>query len=540
MASDILSLWREEGAQRIQKNYEEFRDLLAQTNLYLQRGEYETAAAFAEVAALHAVRKHNGLFASFELEQILFAIAEKTIYHTPYPKHFPSFETPQSILHISTSVGSIGGHSRNLWRWIRQDESRSHSVALTQQAPIPIPELLQNEVAKSCGSIFVLNETTNSPIQRAQQLRDIASAFDLVVLHVHNDDVIPMLAFANKEQTPPIVLLDHADHLFWLGAGVSDVVAGMREAGIRLAQERRGIAPERSALLPIILEPKQRVLSRAEAKQQIGIPEDRILLLSIARAIKYKALDGVTFADAHVSLLKQHPQATLVIVGPGDSEDWSAAISQTKGRIKVIGETENTALFYQAADIYVDSFPFPSNTSLLEAGCYGLPLVSRYLYSSEVCDIFGAGAPGLTGSMIQVRTLEEYIAALSRLIEDEELRLTLGEATIRSITEKHLKDDWQSLLENVYAAAINLPRVSPSSEPVDKIFIGEPDVYVERIDGWGFDLAAAIKKYKQYVPFNHRLRIWFQQSQKNKWQVKKNNGWGHISLLLPDFFLHSY
>lgn len=535
MANDILSLWREEGAQRIQQNYEEFRDLLAQTNLYLQRGEYETAAAFAEVAALHAVRKHNGLFASFELEQILFAIAEKTICHTASFKHSSASETPQKILHISTSVGSIGGHSRNLWRWIRQDVTRSHSVALTQQEPIPIPELLQDEVAKSRGSIFVLNQHTNSLIQRAQQLRDIATAFDLIVLHVHNDDVIPTLAFANKEQTPPIVLLDHADHLFWLGAGISDVVAGMREAGIRLAQERRGIASERSALLPIILEPKQRVLCRTEAKQQIGIPEDSILLLSIARAIKYKSLDGVTFADSHVSLLKQHPQAYLVVVGPGDNEDWSMEIEQTGGRIKVIGETEKTALFYQAADIYVDSFPFPSNTSLLEAGCYGLPLVSRYLYPSETCDVFGAGAPGLTGRMIQVRTLEEYTTALSHLIEDGEKRLALGEATTRSITEKHLRDDWQTLLESVYATAMNLSKVRASSEAIDQIFIGEPDVYVERIDGWGFDLATAIKKHKQYVPFSHRLRIWIQQGKQTGWQIRKNNGWGHISLLLPNF-----
>jgi hypothetical protein len=98
---------------------------------------------------------------------------------------------------------------------------------------------------------------------------------------------------------------------------------------MRLSQERRGIEEKRNEILPIVLSPTLRTLSRTEAKRELGFAEDSIIVLSIARAVKYKNSHGISFADAHVPFLKQHNMATLIVIGPGDSEDWSSAIAQT-------------------------------------------------------------------------------------------------------------------------------------------------------------------------------------------------------------------
>jgi glycosyltransferase involved in cell wall biosynthesis len=525
--SDTLSLWREEGSLLIQQNFKKFRSLVAQSKDFMERGQYDAAVLYAEIAAFYAVGKHCGLFVSPELESVLSEIGHKVIPGPSSSNRRPSFPT-KHVLHVATSSKSIGGLSRMIWRWIQQDTERSHSLVLTRQEAAEIPYLLRKAVSDSHGKIYVLNEKLGDfeLIAQAKLLREIAATADLVILHIYNFDVVPLIAFANKEQSPPVLFLDHADHLFWLGTSISDGVISLRDSGMHLAQKRRGIKTEQNVLLPIILDPSQRTLSRAEAKRKLGIPEGSTLLLSVARAIKYKTIDGVSFADAHVSLLKQHKQAFLIIVGPGTTEDYSSAIQQTEGRIVVYPEREDTAVFYQAADIYVDSFPFISTTSLLEAGSYSVPLVSRFPYSND-SGVLGADMPGLTGNLIRTRDLAEYKEKLSCLIEDEKFRVSLGDATRQKIVETHTESHWQELLQEVYNYAALKPKEITQTASIDQMFIGEPDVFIHHIHGWDNDyFDRVIQARLPMLPLAHRLRLWLEL-------VKKYGLRHRIMLIMP-------
>jgi len=535
-SQDTLSLWREEGSRVIPQHFEMFRSLVAQAAALVESGRYIEAAVYGEIAAWFACAQPCGLYVSLELEQVLLKIGKQAIKFNSYQKHNTSksqSHRPKNILHVCTSVMSIGGHSKMLWRWIQQDTESTHSIALTNHQSSEIPHILKDSVSQSQGKIYILNHVSDL-IARAKKLREIAATADVVVLHVYNHDVIPMIAFANKEQSPAIILLDHADHLFWLGASITDVVANLRESGMRLSQQRRGIDAQRNLLLPTIVEPTYRKLSRTEAKRQLGIAEDTIVLLSIARSIKYsKTINGINFADAHVPILEKYKNACLLVVGVNNSDNWATAIEQTQGRIKAIAETENTAIYYQAADIYVDSFPFVSITSLLEAGSYGVPLVSRYPYSSDAAEILGADMPGLTGNLIRVRNLEEYTATLSHLIDNEEFRLSLGEATKNKIAQIHWPENWQSALEDLYIRATSLPPITSTLNPKDKIFLGEPDVFLPIVHGSYFDLTQAIQPYLKFIPFTQRVNYWYKL-------VKKYGLRNRISLLLPSWFYTLY
>jgi hypothetical protein len=529
LTNDTLRLWREEGHFLIQKNFEEFSSLVAQAKDFLRRGQYDAAAIYAEIAALQATGKHCGLFMSPQLESILLEIGHKVIETSGVStKKVASPTLPKNILHVVTAVKGIGGLTKMLWHWISQDSDRSHSIVLTRQDAAEIPNALKEAVKNSHGKIYILNERFDDfeLISQAKWLRKISVTADLIVLHIYNFDVVPLIAFADRNQTPPILFLDHADHLFWLGAGISDIVISLRESGQKLAQERRGIDPNRSVLLPIIVNPPQRVLSRTEAKKKIGIPEDSILLLSIARSIKYKTIDGISFADAHVPLLKQYEQAFLVVVGAGHRADWVNAIEQTQERIIVYPEREDTDIFHQAADIYVDSFPFVSTTSALEATGYGVPLVSRFPYSDKSL-ILGNDMPGLKNNLIRIRNLQEYTLTLSKLIEDESLRLSLGEATSRKVRETHTKDFWQKVLQKIYAHTMTISRVVPTSERIDQINIGEPDIFIPHLHGWSdIFLDSATQARLHMIPLAHRLQLWFRL-------VKKYGLRHRIMLLMP-------
>jgi hypothetical protein len=531
-ANDTLSLLQEEGRQLIQQNNKEFRSLLSQAKKLAEYGRYNAAAVYGQMAASYAQSNHCGFFASAELEQLLLAIGRKVIAPN-LPRHTTSLPgKPKNILHVSSIAPELGGIPRLMRRWIQQDQSRSHSIALTKHAPTSVPQNLQEVVAQRQGKIFVLNQKPGGLLARARRLWECSASADVVVLHTWEHDIIPTIAFAHRKQSPPIIYTNHGDHWFWVGASVSDVVANLRESGMHLSQERRGIEAKRNMLLPTILEPIHRSLSRTEAKQKLAIDENCVLLLSIARAVKYKTADGSTFADAHVPLLKQHKKAMLIVIGPGNHEDWSTAIEQTEGRIRVLGETPNTDVFYQAADIYVDSFPFVSITSLLEAGSYGIPLVSRYPYTSESCDILGADMPGLTGNLIRVSSLSEYAAALSRLIDDENYRSSFGEVTRQKIQATHWGNHWQSFLENVYSSAVALPRIDSFSNASDEIVLGEPDIYLPTIHQTS--LAQVIQWHMSLLPHPERLQQWLKLVNENGLRDTPSN------LLMPEWLRSRY
>jgi hypothetical protein len=528
-SDDTLNFWREEGSLLIQKNFEEFHVLVAQAKKFMERGQYNAAAVYAEIAALHATGKHSGIFTSPQLEDVLLRIGHKVIEVSDNSSEWVSSPCfPQNILHVVTAVKGIGGLTKMIWRWISQDKDRSHSVVLTRQDAAKIPDALKEAVNASHGKIYILNERFDNfeLIAQAKWLRELGSKVDLIVLHIHNFDVVPLIAFANRSKTPHILFLDHADHLFWLGAGISDIVISLRESGQRLAQEYRGISPDRSVLLPIIIDPPQRVFSRLEAKQKIGIPEDSILLLSIARSIKYKTIDGISFADAHIPLLRQHERAFLIVIGAGYRADWSNAIEQTHGRIIVYPEREDTAIFHQAADIYVDSFPFVSTTSTLEAAGYDVPLVSRFPYSDK-SRIIGNDMPGLIDNLIRAKNLQEYTKKLSHLIIDQNFRLELGKATSQKVKEIHIESHWQNKLLEIYTYSTTISKVRPTQKPVDQINIDEPDIYIPFLHAWSDDFLDSTTQARLHkIPFLQRLQAWFKL-------VKKYGFRNRFMLLMP-------
>ena len=93
-------------------------------------------------------------------------------------------------------------------------------------------------------------------------------------------------------------------------------------------------------------------------------------------------------------------------VGPGGRVDWSAAEREVPGQIVLVAETTETATYLDAADIYLDSFPFVSITSLLEAGQRGLPVVTRFPFGAG-CEVMGADSPGIEPVLLRAETAEK-------------------------------------------------------------------------------------------------------------------------------------
>ncbi len=444
-------------------NAQTFLTLVAQAQRLERRHRDQDAIVAARAAADFASTNHPGVYVSPALDALLLRIAERQRLGRNSSQRTRR-KGPMRVLHVLTAAYDIGGHTRLLWRWIDRDAARQHSVALTHQRTLTPPPMLRECVERSGGRIFNLDTRPSGLLGKARQLARLREDTDLVVLHTHPYDVLPLLAFgaAGVGHAAPVVLLNQADHVFWLSRGVSSLIVDFRHSGQDLSVSRRGVPAAHSALLPLPLQSPERTLTRAEAKRQLGLGVGEKLVFSVALPYKYTALGEVDFARI-LGTFAREQGVTVLVVGPEAQGRWAAEEARSGGRLRALGRRTDLSLFHQAADVYVDSFPFGSATSLLEAGLYGVPVLTFSPVPNA--GVMTLDDPALPKAVITRTTLEAYCARLQELLADEGLRQQVGDETAERITAVHAGESWMGGLEAMYERARSAPPMPPLTEP---------------------------------------------------------------------------
>jgi glycosyltransferase involved in cell wall biosynthesis len=435
---DALSLG--DAREAVARNGAVLRALEAHVESLHRSGDDLGAAAWSQIAGEFAHRNHPGRFTSPRIEEVLARIGA-----TLPP--VPARRAPEvrRVLHVLTEAYGTGGHTKQAIRWMTRDAGRLHDVALT--APRAAPPALV-EAANAIHEV-----RGHDLLARASGLRRLAAGYDLVALHVHCWDVVPAIAFAARTDGPPVVLLDHADHLFWLGAGVADVVNNGRTPCVDVQTRRRGFTADRSVLLPVPADPCVRVQSADEAKDSLGIPRAARVLLTIAVEHKFAPVLQPTFFDAAAAALERSPSAILVAIGPRpEHPGWPELAARFPGRVHALGRQSPEALVpvWDAADAYLDSYPFSSNTSAIEAAMHAIPVVS-FAPDPEAQGMLLTNDPGFEADVVRAADPAAYGEAVAALLADPG---DIAERQRAGAESMHSGDAWQDLLERLYARAL--------------------------------------------------------------------------------------
>ena len=408
-------------------------------------GDREGAAAIAQVAGEFAYRNHAGVFASPRIERVLAAIGREAVGAGPRPD-----PAPGTVLHVLTEGYDTGGHTRLAWRWMQRDAGRRSTVALTRQTT-PLPDRL---AGAADGRVLRL-DAEGGLLARARALRAAAARFETVVLHVHMYDVVAALAFAEPAGRPPVVFVDHADHLFWLGTGVADAVTACRAPATDLHVRRRGIAAERSVLVPVPVDAPRRARDRAAAKAAVGVAPGAPLLLTIATAHKFVSAVRPGFHEAAVGILEACPDAVLLAVGPSQVGDWAAAAERFPGRVRAVGRLDDLGDVLDAADVYLDSFPFSSNTSVIEAAAHELPILS-FSPDPGRQGILLTNDPGIEHLIVRGADPASLGERAAELLADDAHSAALGAEVRDGILAVHDGPGWTARVEEAYRVARDL------------------------------------------------------------------------------------
>jgi hypothetical protein len=395
----------------------------------------------ARAAAEWSCMNHPGVFASRALESALRDVGRRQLEDEPC---WQARGGRRRVLHVMTVAYPIGGHTRLAENWMRSDPSSEHSVLLSEQGENVVPSDL---IAATDGRVDQLTSATQ--LGRVRELGRLLTSYDSVALHIHPYDVVAVAACADAAKRPPTLFVDHGDHIFWLGVGAADAVVSARPSGATLAVSRRGIKPDQSVTIPLPLNTAVEPPDAVTAKARLGLPADARVMLTMASAHKYGQVGKRSFASLVERVLSAVPSAYLLAVGPRGSEPgWQTLIQRFGERVRAFGPTAETALMLDAADLYLDSFPFGSPTSLFEAALHGIMPFSLRDPGAGVLTVEDADVelPGATDAESWVKDVEE-------LLGNDDFRTSEGHRLALEIADAHGRARLAPLLERVYSRA---------------------------------------------------------------------------------------
>ncbi|HRK62977.1 MAG TPA: hypothetical protein PLN53_01195, partial [Terricaulis sp.] len=199
----------------------------------------------------------------------------------------------------------------------------------------------------------------------------------------------------------------------------------------------------------------------------------------------------------------------LIVVGGDEQPNWAPYFEKFGDRLQSLKPTPNPRIYYEAADIYVDSYPFVSSTSMMEASGHGAPAVSIFTHPDDV-RITAINHFALVGNTWQARSFDEYRAMLEKLIGDAALRESMGAKACEAVAAAHNPPGWNAWMEAVYARAAELPPLDNRSMLAmkDAPNFGELDVRHEDLFGGNWPIEQYVKSYIGVMPFGQRLKLW--------------------------------
>jgi hypothetical protein len=406
-------------------------------------GNIEQAALWAYVAAGTAAEFGHSFLCAAPLELLLGRLAQGIGHAPPHPRG----GGPRRWLHVMSMSWALGGHTMLAARWIAQAPAdERHDLLLTSQSADAIVPALADAVRGGGGRVWSLAQTP-ALMARAAALRECANEHaDVVVLHVHMWDVIPALAFG-AAGGPPVLLLNHADHAFWVGCAAADAVVDFRDSGRALTTMLRGARA--SLLLPVPLPDRGAApRDRAPAAARLGDPSllDReLVLLTIGRMVKYRAHPALDFASTAERIVGALDDCALIAVGPDPADErWRALRERTGGRVVAVGEQADLAPWHAAADLYLEGFPIGSYTALLEVGLAARPFVRKpWLAPPEVLPV----DRGALDAFAPPRDAHAYATAAITLARDPAGRAALAQAARAAVAHTHCGAGWAAQLD---------------------------------------------------------------------------------------------
>lgn len=415
-----------------------------------------TSIEIVKKAIKHLCFSGTGIYSSYKIEQYFLGKAKEISL-----KEEIKYDE-NSILHVITNSHKTGGHTRVVERWIKSGKANeTHSVYLiNQENESDIPELLKEVIKEKNGSLIIDKNKTD--IQKATELRKEAMKYEKIVLHIHFDDYIPLIAFGSMEFKRPIIFYNHADHLGWLGISIADIVADLRDCGHKITVEKRHAKKSMKLGIPILHQTQ-------ENKIESEMDNSKIHILTFAREEKFKPIQDINIFKLIKKVTEKYENVIFTIIGIKAKNSYllEANIDNNKIIIKEVMGHKELMEHISKCHIVLDSFPMAGGTAMLDAVYMEKPILSGLSFVGQLDYIMK--------SKYYMTSMDEMYNKLCMLIESEEKRKENIEEIKRLLHENDSIECFNNNLQSIYKA---LPKEHTINEFKDEFngYINE-DIY---------------------------------------------------------------
>lgn len=418
--TDWFDFDRTKALNILNQNRAEYLARLAEIKIKFKKHLWEEVCEEIEGLAVFMVTHHTGFFASCELEEMLLECS-KLLPGITYETNFVKNSNKRNVLHVLTDGYEVGGHTRLIKHWIEQDETSIHHVIVTRGNHEPPHWLIQ--ACQRSGGFFSILDKSKGLFFKSYQLRMIATQLaDATILHHHMHDPIPILAFG-VGHVPPVAILNHADHCFWLGCSVADLIIDLSRTGSELSGQRRYI--EKKFIMPIPLKFEYPALSKQIIRDKYYVAQKSKVFLSIAAPHKYRSLSAYGYCDMVKMIIDSIEDAVFIIIGPENQGEWKELYNSTNQLAVPVGLQKNIDDFYAMADFYFEPFMMASHTARMDAVARAIPAFKlKNDFYPIMTDLFPE-LEELTYSSLEeiIALVQEYEPIAGNLVFDKAKRM---------------------------------------------------------------------------------------------------------------------
>jgi glycosyltransferase involved in cell wall biosynthesis len=330
-------------------------------------------------------------------------------------------------------MGGIETHLQTLGKELRR--SLTVNVIVANETRNLHEEVVDGIAVTRLANLATVRSMPLCPLLAAA-LRTVRS--DIVHLHLPNPAAL--IAYLISGRRGPLVLTWHSDII--RQKLLSRVLTPLHRWFVRNTTHCIATSPDYIESSPVLSVSRAhcRVIPYGIPLERFAAPHDAVaelrrrfgprIVLAVGRLIYYKGFEYLISAMAHVN-------ANLVLIGDGPLRlrlERQACEAGIRERVFFAGEIDNSELapYYHAADVFV--LPSVERTEAfgivqLEAMACGKPVVNTRLKTG----VPFVSVDGLTGITVPPRDPVSLAQAVTRLLDDAELRAHYGAAAIRRV-----------------------------------------------------------------------------------------------------------
>lgn len=196
------------------------------------------------------------------------------------------------------------------------------------------------------------------------------------------------------------------------------------------------------------------VKNKPDTLEKLNIPESGFLVVSVSNLRPVKNIPMLI--KAAKQLVPKYPELQFVVIGEGNQRPYLEKLVKSynlSDNFHLVGKISNPAPFLARADIGVLTSKSESlSNTLIEYSLSGLPVVASDVGGNrEIIE------DGQTGFLFESDNLDHLIEKLNVLIENEQLRKTLGTAGKKTVLNKFPMERCLKEYQSFYEKLVSQP-----------------------------------------------------------------------------------